>query len=161
MCRIINTLTSSSVTGFESIASEPVVAPAGLSLLTVRAISAFLTRNIDAWQDTGFEAVLCDLFLLVGWEMVRVEELVDDLLLVTNSINEHSAVVAVIVDTPLNFDLLAGLVRGYNLVAPVLAGLVVVDAVTGVVAAWSASANYCGLQVRPCIDRFEDRAFGT
>ena len=157
--RSVNTLASSPIAGLESIAGEPVVTPARLTLLAVGAESAFLTIDVGAWQDASFEAVLCGLLLFFGREVVRVEELLDQLLVLAHAIGEHSAVVTVVVDAPLDFDDFAGLVRRYDLVAPVLGGLVVVESIAGVVAARPAPTDGCGLQVWPGIDWFENGAF--
>lgn len=161
MRRSVNALASPSIVGLKSVASEPVVPPAGLTLLAIGTESTFLAINVCAWQNAGFEAVFCGLLLLVGGEVIRVEEFLDQVLIVAHAISEHSAVITVVVDTPLDFDDFAGLVSGYDLVTPVLGGLVVINAIAGIVAAWPASADSCSLQVRPSVDWLEDGAFGT
>lgn len=69
--------------------------------------------------------------------------------------------VAVVVDAPLHFDLLAYLVGCDGRGPPVGGGLVVVDPVARVVAARSAAADGGGVEVGPGFDGLEDGAFGA
>lgn len=159
--RIIHPLTLGPLRRLEPITGKPVIAPAGLALRTVRTIPTLLPVDIRARQEAGFEAVLRGLLLRLSRQIRRVEQFVDNALVLADAVAEHAAVVAVVVDAPLHFDLLAGGVGGDWFGTPVVGGLVVVDAVAGVVAAGSAATDGGGVEVWPGRDGFEDGAFGT
>lgn len=131
--RIVDALALGLVAVVESVAREPVVSVARLVLGAVGVVSAVLAVNVSAREKSLLEAVFGSLLLFIGGEIVRVEELVDDSLVLADAVREHSAVVAVVVDAPLNIDDLAGRVRGYDFVPPVRRWLVVVKAHAGVV----------------------------
>lgn len=69
--------------------------------------------------------------------------------------------VAIVVDTPLHFDDLVRCVSGNYRVAPVIAGLVIVNTNSSIVSTWPTSANLCCFQVGPSGDWLEDGAFGA
>lgn len=159
--RIIHTLTLWSLRCLEPIAGEPVIAPTGLTLDTVRTVPTLLPIDIRARQEAGFEAVLRGLLLRLSWQVRRVQQFVNDALVLTDAIAEHAAVVTVVVDAPLHFDLLAGGVGGDWFGAPVTARLVVVDAIAGIVPAGTAATDSGGVEVGPERDGFQDGAFRT
>lgn len=67
--------------------------------------------------------------------------------------------VAIVVDTPLHFHDLVCSICGNDRVAPVSAGLVVVNTNSGIVTTRSTSANLGSFQIGPCSDWFKDGAF--
>ena len=156
--RTVNTLATSLP---ELLAREPVITPARSALGAVGAVRAVLPVNIPATQDALIEAVLGRLLLRVGGEVGGVGELVDEGLVLADAVGEHAAVVAVVVDAPLDGDDVARRVGLDDFVAPGLAGLVVVDAHAGVVAAGAAAANGGGVEVGPRCNRFQDGALGA
>ncbi|EAW06691.1 Zn(II)2Cys6 transcription factor [Aspergillus clavatus NRRL 1] len=112
----------------ECVAGEPTVTPAVLVLLAIRAVAALLHVDVGARQNALLEVVLGGLLLLLGGQVAWIEELVHQLLALADPVGEHATMVTVMVDTPLDLDLLTSLEGGNGLVAPVLGGLVVVDA---------------------------------
>jgi len=95
----------------EASTGEPVIAPAGLALLTVRVVSASLARNVGALECSGFEAFFGCLLLSFGGQIARGQELVYECLVLADAVCEHAAMIAVVVDTPLDIDRIAGGVR--------------------------------------------------
>lgn len=154
--RIINTLALRPVRSLEAIARKPIITPAGLSLGAIRAVPALLAVDIRAGQQTCVKAILSSLLLVFSGQVTWVEELVDNTLVLTDPVREHAAVVTVVVDTPLYFNLLARTVGLHSLRAPVSGGLVVVDTVTGVVTTGSTTADWCRIEVRPGLHRLEN-----
>jgi hypothetical protein len=69
--------------------------------------------------------------------------------------------VAVVVNTPLNFDDVICCIGGDHRIAPVIAGLVVVDTNSRIVSTWPTSTNLGSFKVGPSSDWFEDGAFGA
>jgi hypothetical protein len=128
---------------------------------TVRTVTALLTINISAGKKTFFETIFSSLLLSLGGDVVWVEKLVDDVLVLTNTVGVHASMVTVVVNAPLDVDNLARLVGGDGFFAPVGTGLVVVDADSGVVAAWSRSSDFGGVEVWPGGDGFQDCALGA
>lgn len=147
--RPVNTLTATVGISLERITRKPVITPTSLVLRAVRAISTLLPVNIRTLQLALQETVLGGLLLVLCREVVRVQELVDQGLVLADAVGEHAAVVAVIVDAPLHLDHVAGRIGLHDLIAPVVAGLVVVDAHAGVVAAGSAAADLGAFEVGP------------
>lgn len=147
--RPVNTLTATVGIRLERITRKPVIAPTRLVLRAVRAIPTLLAINVRALQLTFQETVLGGLLLGLGGEVAGVQELVDQGLVLADPVGEHAAVVAVVVDAPLHLDHVAGGVGLHDLIAPAVAGLVVVDADAGVVAAGSAAADLRGFEVGP------------
>lgn len=88
----------------ESFAGEPVVPPARLTLLTVRIVSTGLPAHVSARECAFLEAGLCSLLLSVCWKISRCQELVDECLVLADAVAEHAAVVAIVVDTPLDIN---------------------------------------------------------
>ena len=156
---IVNSLALRPVRSLEAIARKPIITPAGLALGAVRTVSTLLAIDIRAGQQTCVKAILSSLLLLLSGEVIRVEELVDNSLVLTDPVGEHAAMVAVVVDTPLHFNLFASTVGLHSIGAPVSGWLVVVDTITGVVTTGSAAADWCGVEVGPGGDGFEDRTF--
>lgn len=138
--RTVNALAPPSL---KLLAREPVVPPARLARAAVLAVRTRLALDVCAWQHALLEAVLRGLLLLEGGQVVGVEKLVDDGLVLADAVGEHASVVAVVVDAPLDVNDIAGFVCRDRGLAPVGAGLVVVDTYTGVVAA-GAGAGYLG-----------------
>lgn len=147
--RPVNALTAAVGISLKRIARKPVVTPTGLILRAIRTITTLLSINIRTLQLALQEAVLGGLFLGLGREVRRVQELVDQCLVLTDAVGEHAAVVAVVVDAPLHLDHVAGGVGLHDLVAPAVAGLVVVDADAGVVSAGSAAADLWAFKFGP------------
>ena len=158
---IVNTLACAPAVGLEGVAREPVVAPACLALRAVWVVAAGLSRHVGTRESPGLKAVLCGLFLGVGGEVARGRELVHQGLVLADPVREHTAVVAVVVNTPLDVDNLTGRVGRNNRVTPVGARLIVVDAHAGVVATNTASAHRCSVQVGPRTDWLKNRALGA
>jgi hypothetical protein len=156
---IVNSLALATI--IEGFASEPVVPPARLSLLAVRAEVAGLSADVGALEDTLLEAVLGSLLLIIGWDVSGSEELVDDRLILADTITEHSSVVTVSINAPLDVNDLAWLVGHNGCLSPSNSGSVIVDADTSVVAARTTSTNWGGSDIRPSIDRLEDGTFGA
>lgn len=159
--RVVDALASSSVVRLERVAGEPVVPPAGLPFGTVGAIVAGLARHIGALQRAELEAVFGSLLLLVRGEVAGGGELVNQLLVLTDSIAEHAAVIAVVVDTPLHINSLAGRICRDGGVAPVVRWLIIVDTDPGIVATWTAAANGGGGDIWPGFDGLSDCALGA
>lgn len=107
-------------TVLERLAGKPVVPPARLALRAVGAKPAVLPAHIRAAQCPRLEAILGSLLLSVGREIARGEELVHEALVLADAVAEHPAVVAIVIDAPLDVDDLARLVHGCGLVAPVV-----------------------------------------
>ena len=145
----------------EAITREPVIAPARFSFSTVGTVSAGLSRHVGAIESASLEAVLSSLLLVEGGEVAWCQKLVDEVLILADTIAEHAAVVAVCVDTPLNRDDLTGSVSGNYRCSPYTPRLVVVDASTGIIAARTAPASCRIRQVWPSGNRFVDCTFGT
>jgi len=156
---IVNSLALATIV--EGFASEPVVPPARLSLCAVRAEVASLSADVGAFEDTLLEAVLGSLLLIIGWDVSGSEELVDERLILADTITEHSSMVAVSVNAPLDIDDLAWLEGHNGCLSPGNSGSVVVDADTSVVAARTTATNWGGSDIRPSIDRLKDGAFGA
>ena len=79
-------------------------------------------------------------------------------MILADTVREHAAVVAVIIDTLLYLHDVVCCVAGHYGGAPVGAELVVVDTGAGVVAAWSAAAHLGSFEVWPGCDGFKDGA---
>lgn len=154
--RIIHTLTLGIV---ESIAREPVLAPARLTLRAVGAVVALLSINIRAGEHALLEAVFCSLLLLFRRGVAGVQELVDDGLVLADAVGEHAPVVSVVVHTPHNLDLLAGGVRFDHISAPVTCWHVVVGAYSGIVPANTAASDFGLVERWPSGYGLQDGAF--
>lgn len=154
---IINSLALAAT--IEGLASEPIVPPAWLALLAIGAEIASLSTDVGTLEGTSLEAVLGSLLLFVGWGVSGSEELVDEGLVLAYTVAEHSSVVAVGVDAPLNVDDLTWLVDHDGCLSPSDTGSVVVDIDTGVEATRTAATNLGGGHIRPCLDGLEDGAF--
>lgn len=120
-----------------------------------------MPRDIGALEFAIEKAVLGSLLLGIGGQVVGVGEEVHEGLVAADTVGEHATVVAVVVDAPLDFDDLVRRVSGHDRLAPVGAGLVVVNANASVVATRSAATYRGGFNVGPSSDGFEDGAFGT
>lgn len=145
----------------EALASEPGVVPAWLSFVAVCVMVTGLTINISAWQDTFSEAVFGLLLLLFSGLVVRVDELIHKLLVVTQTIGKHASVVTVVVDTPLNFDHFTGFVGRYGLLTPVAAWFVVVVVATLVESTRAALSNFSLIEIGPRIYRLQNGTLGA
>ena len=142
----------------KGIAREPIIRVTRLPLAAVRAIPALLPIHIRAAQKPLLEAILGLLLFLLGGLVVRVEELVHNVLILADAVGEHAAVVAVVVDAPLDVDDLASGVGGDGLGAPGAGGEVIVDVNTGVVAAGAGAADGGGVEIRPGLNGLENLA---
>lgn len=143
----------------ERVAGKPIIPPARLALRAVGAIPALLPVNIRAAKQPLVETILRRLLLLLSRHVLRIQELVDNLLILADAVREHAAVVAVMIDAPLHLDDLTGRVDGCRLGAPVGGGLVVVNVYPGVETAGAAAADGSGVEVWPGGDGLEDHAF--
>ena len=94
----------------EALAGKPVVSPTRLPRRTIGTVFASLTTYIRTRQDTLRKTVFCGLFLGFGGQVSRGQELVYERLVLADAVGEHAAVVAVVVDAPLDCDHVAGLV---------------------------------------------------
>lgn len=128
---------------------------------TVRTVTTLLTINVSAGKKSFLETIFSSLLLSFGGDVVWVKKLVDDVLVLTDTVGVHSSMVAVVINAPLDIDNLTGLVGGDRLFAPIGAGPVVVDADSGVVAAWTRPSDFGGVEVWPGGDRLEDGALGA
>ena len=153
------TLASAIAVTLKSVAGEPVVAPARLALTAVRAVATLLTLDVIAVEETLLEAVLSGLFLGVCGQVIRVQELVDEFLVLADAVGEHASVVPIVVHTPFHLNNFARLVRDDGLLAPRLSRLVVVHADPGVITAWAIATNLRSIQIRPGGDGFLDGTF--
>jgi hypothetical protein len=159
--RVINTLTLGRVVGIETVASEPVITPAGLSLLAVCTVATALPGNIGTVESSCLEAVFSSLLLGISWEVPRGQEFVNKTLVLADAVAEHPAMVSVMINTPLHIDHIASFVGCNRCTSPVRAWLVVVNADTGIVTARTTPADLCGSKIWPRTDRLEDSAFGA
>lgn len=126
----------------ESFAGEPVIAPAGLALRTVRIVVTGLAADVRTWECALSETVFGRLLFGLCGEIAWGYEFVDESLVLAYTICKHAAVVAVIVDAPLDGDDITRLVCGHGFFAPYRAWLIVVDAHASVIAARAAAANF-------------------
>lgn len=157
--RIVNTTTFAAL--LEAFAGEPVVAPACLSLLTVRIIAAGLSCNIGALQCSSLEAVFCRFLFGLRWKVAWCQELINQGLILAYAVCKHAAMVTVVIDAPLHIYSVASCVCDDGLRSPSWPWLVIVDGNSSVVSAWTTATNGCSIEIRPCRDRFEDRALGA
>lgn len=67
--------------------------------------------------------------------------------------------VTIVVDTPLHIDDLVCSICGNDRIAPVSAGLVIINTNSSIVTTWSTSANLGSFQIRPRSDWFKDGTF--
>lgn len=139
----IHTLTSTVGVGIEGIAGKPIVTVACFIRTTIRIKATGLTIHIRAFQFTLQEAIFSSLFLVGSWEVSRSEEQVNQRLILTDSIGEHTTMITVVVDAPLHFNNFVRSVRGDNRITPVIARLIVVDTNSRIISTWSAS-TYLG-----------------
>jgi len=139
----------------ESIASEPIIPPASLTLLAIWTEAAVLTRNICTIKGSGLKAVFGQLLLSKSWDVSRSQEFVDKSLVLTNSIGEHASMITIVVDTPLDIYDLSGTVRRYRR-TPIVGGLVVVDTDASVVSARSASSDLGTREIWPSCNWFKN-----
>ena len=95
--RIVDTLTLGIV---EAVAGEPVIAVASFILTTVCTVVAGLSIDAGAFKKTFFKAGLGCLLLLVGWQVIRIQEFVHDILILADTVAEHATVITVVVKTP-------------------------------------------------------------
>jgi hypothetical protein len=159
---IIDTTTSLAIrVPIERLASEPIVAMTWLISRAVRTVTALLAINISARKETLFKAIFSSLLLSFSGDIARIKKLVDNVLVLTDTIGVHASMVAIVVNAPLDIDNLAGLVGGDGFFSPVGAGLVVVDADPGVVAAWARASDFGGVEVWPGCDGLKDGALGA
>jgi hypothetical protein len=101
------------------------------------------------------------LLLGVGWDVSGSQELVDEGLVLADTPTEHTAMVSVVVNTPLYIDDLARRVGDDRRVSPIGGWRVVVNADTGIVAARTTPADWRSGKIWPCRNGFENVAFGT
>ena len=140
----------------EGAACEPVVPVTGLAWLAVRAVVTLLAINPSAGEESLLKAVLSRLLFGVSREVVGVEELVNQLLVLADTVTEHAAVIAVVINAPLHVDHLA-LLEGLHDIAPVGSRAVVVSRGAGAVATRAAAANWSGGNVGPRGHWLQDR----
>jgi hypothetical protein len=145
----------------EPLARKPVVPPARLSLRTIWTVVAGLAADVGAGQLALREAVFGCLFLRISGQIPGRGEFVDEGLVLADAVREHAAVVAVVVETPLHIDDVAGLIGRNGGLAPDVAGLVVVDGYASIVAAGARAADEGGVEGGPGSYRLEDSTFGA
>jgi hypothetical protein len=107
-------------------ACKPIIPPARLALCTVGTIVTGLPVNIIAIQCSGNETVLSLLFLVIGGEVRWIYEFVDNVLVLADTVAEHSTVVTVGVNAPLHSDNLPSSISGDGGRSPGTSRLVVV-----------------------------------
>lgn len=95
--RIVDTLALSII---KAVTGEPVIAVASFALTTVSTVVAGLSIDTCAFKKTFIEAGLSCLFLLVGWQVIRIQEFVHNILILTDTVAEHATVITVVVNTP-------------------------------------------------------------
>lgn len=120
-----------------------------------------MSVDIGTGEKALLETLLGLILLLLSGEIVRIEEFVDYLLILTDAVTEHPAVIAVVVQTPHYLDLLARFVGLDRLRTPCAARLVVVDADARVVAARSAAVYGGFVKCWPRCYGLENGAFGA
>jgi hypothetical protein len=155
---IVNTLTLGII---EAVAGEPVITVTSFILTTIGTIAAGLSIDAGTFKKTFVKAGLGCLLLRLGWQVIRIQEFVHDVLILADTVAEHATVITVVVNTPHNVNDITRCVSLDHLFAPVTAGLVVVDAHTGIVSAGSATANWGHVEIGPRGNRLEDGALGT
>lgn len=133
----------------ERSAGEPIIAMARLISRAVRTVTTLLTINFGTGKETFFEAIFSSLLLGFGGDVVWVKELVDNILILADTVGVHASVVTIVVDTPLHVNNLSRLVSGDGFFAPVGTRLVVVDADSGVIAARTRSSDFGGIEIWP------------
>jgi hypothetical protein len=159
---IVNATTSLAIrVSLERLAREPIVAVAWLISRAIRTVTTLLTIDVGAWKKTFFEAIFSSLLLSLGGDVVWIEELVDNILILTDTVCVHASMVAVVVNAPLYVNNLTRLVGGDGFFAPVGTGLIVVNADSSVVAARASSPDFGGVKVRPGGDGLQDGALGA
>lgn len=95
--RIVDTLALGII---EAVAGEPVIAVASFILATVGTVAAGLSIDAGAFKKTFFKAGLSCILLIVGWQVIRVQEFVHDILILADTVAEHATVITVVVKTP-------------------------------------------------------------
>ena len=118
-----------------------------------------MAGHVGARKRASLKAVFGGLLLGFGGKISGRDELVDEGLVLTDAVAEHAAVVAVVIDAPLDIDDLASRVGDHGRVAPFCGWLVVVDADSGVVSARATPARSSYIQVWPRGNRLQDGAF--
>jgi hypothetical protein len=121
--RIVNA--TALATFLEAFAGEPVIAPAWLPLLTVGVVSARLAGNVGALQRAGLEAVFGSLPFGFGGKIAWLQKFVDESLILTDAVCEHTTMVAIVVETPLDIYNVASCISNDRLAAPLRTRLVV------------------------------------
>lgn len=157
----INPLTAAVGGRRKRITSEPVISIACLVRCTIRAITAILTVHIRTLQLAIQEAIFGSLFFFCRGKISGCQKEVHERLILTDSVSEHSAMIAVVVNAPLDFDYLVCSVTGDYGITPVVSRLVVVNTDSGVVPAGSTSTHLGFFQIWPCGYWFENGAFGA
>jgi hypothetical protein len=145
--------------GLKAVTCKPIVAIACLSLCAVGAVAASLPSNICAVKSSHLEAVFSCLFLCVCGEVSLSQKFVDNALVLTYSPTEHSSVVPIVVNTPLDIhDLSRGVSDDWG-VSPIGCWPIVVNADPSIVAT-RATSTYLGCsEVWPSGNRLKNRAF--
>lgn len=103
--RVVDTLALGAA---EGVAGEPIVAVASLARGAIAAVVTTLTTNVGAGESASLEAGFGSLLLGDGWDIPRGHQLVDEGLVLADTVGEHASVVTVVVDTPLNVDGVTG-----------------------------------------------------
>lgn len=159
---IVNTTTSLAIrVSLKRLTGEPIVAMAWLISRAVRAITTLLTINVGTGKETFFEAIFSSLLLSFGRDVLWVEELVDDILILTYTIGIHASVITIVVHAPLYVNNLTGLVSDDRFFAPVGARLVIVHANSGVITARTCASDFGSVEVWPGSNGFQDGALGA
>lgn len=132
-----------------------------MAFSAISTVPTGLTRDIRTIQRPSFKTIFSGLLLGICWYVSRSQERVDDVLILADSIAEHASMVAVVVETPLNFNSVSGRVGDDWFGAPISAGIVVINADAGIVATWATATDLGGSEVRPRGDRLEDSTLGA
>lgn len=96
-------------------AGEPIIAVARLSRLAIWAVIAGLSSDVIATQQSLLKAIFSLLLFIIGGKVVGVEEFVDEFLILADAVAEHSTMVTVMINTPLNVNDITSLVGGHDI----------------------------------------------
>lgn len=158
-CSPINSLAATIGVRWERIASKPVIAVACLPRRAVWVVSACLAGDIRALQLPFQKAIFCSLLFVCCGEISGRKEQINKGLVLTDPVSEHSTMITIIVDTPLNFDCITCSICCNYGITPIISGLVIIDADSSVVSARSTAAHLSLFKVWPGSNGFKNRAF--
>lgn len=101
-------MTSAIRSAIKRIARKPVIPPAVLTGRAVRVIATTLARNVGAFELSFQETVFGCLLLIVGGQIVWVQEEVDERLVGADAVGEHATVVTIVINAPFDVDGITG-----------------------------------------------------